>query len=88
MPIQVNMDRIAKSVAKVESSLNSIAELLEEQLKADDSCENVDESQPMGIKRNRTDIRERAGLDRRTTVGESVCARSGRLFCGIDRKCA
>ena len=43
-PIQVNVDRIAKSLSKIESSLNSITECLEEQ--EDGGCENDVESLP------------------------------------------
>ena len=52
-PIQVNVDRIAKSLSKIESSLNSIAEHLEEQEEGD-GCEDSVESQPTETKETET----------------------------------
>ena len=60
-PIQVNLDRIAKSLAKVESSLDSIAECLEEKQEADDGCEVVVGSQP--TETQETEATLESGLD-------------------------
>ena len=61
-PIQVNVDRIAKILSKIESSLNSIAECLEEQEEGG-SCEHDVEFQP--IETIKTETTNECGQEKR-----------------------